>query len=71
MDWSNDRALERLKRFGFPRQPGTDSLIKARDIIHEELKKEVENTKIEEFKYSDAMKPVLLTIGALFLILIF
>jgi hypothetical protein len=71
MEWSNERALDRLKKFGFPRQPGTDSLIQARDIIYEELKKEVDNAKIEEFKYSDVMKPVLMAIGIAFLILIF
>jgi len=70
VEWSNDRAIGRLRKFGFPRQPGTESVIKARDIIYEDLKGNVDNVRIEEFRYRNVMKEVMMFWGTLLLVLI-
>ncbi len=59
MNFDNNRALERLKEFCFPRLTGTDSLKEARDIIHKKLKENVPNAAIEEFKCNNELKRVL------------
>ena len=51
MDWNNERALNRLKSFCIPRLSGTPNLIKARDIIFNDLKTNVKSTTMEEFKF--------------------
>ena len=70
MNFDNNRALERLKEFGFPRLTGTDSLKKARDIIHKQLKENVPNAAIEEFKCKNELINVLKFWAPIFLGLI-
>ena len=67
MEWNNNRTLDRLKKFGFPRLVGTDSLKNARDIIYEELKSVVPNASINEFLCRNELKTVLRFWGFIFL----
>jgi len=71
MEWDNKRALERLKKFNFPRKTGTEALIQARDIIFNDLKNVISDTKIEEFQFSNLLNKVLLMYGPIILIIIF
>ena len=70
MEWNNNRTIERLKKFAFPRLAGTTSLINARDIIYEELKSVVPNASTEEFLCRNELKTVLRFWGFIFLGLI-
>ncbi|MBA7699027.1 hypothetical protein ES703_107711 [subsurface metagenome] len=70
MEWNNNRTLDRLKKFGFPRLAGTDSLKNARDIIYEELKSVVPNASIDEFLCRNELITVLRFWGFIFLGLI-
>ena len=70
MEWNNNRTIDRLKKFAFPRLSGTPSLINARDIIHEELKSVIPNVSTEEFLCRNELKTVLRLWGFIFLGLI-
>ncbi len=70
MEWNNNRTINRLKKFAFPRLAGTTSLINAKDIIYEELKAVVPNASTEEFLCRNELKTVLRFWGFIFLGLI-
>lgn len=66
MVWNNKRALNRLKSFCNPRLSGTPDLIKARDIIFNDLKKNVKSTIIEDFHFHDELHRVSAILGGIF-----
>ncbi|TFG14264.1 MAG: M28 family peptidase [Promethearchaeota archaeon] len=71
MEWDNNRALERLKKFNFPRKTGTEALIKARDIIFKDLENVISDTKVEKFQFSNLLNKVMLIYGPIILLIIF
>lgn len=70
-DWNINQTLDRLKKYSFPRLSNTDSLKKARDIIYNQLKENVPDAEIMEFKCRSELNQVLRFWAPIFLGLIF
>lgn len=67
MEWNNNRAIECLKEFCFPRLTGTKSLEQARDIIHNQLKRENSEVTIEKYHCRNEYARVMRICGSPFL----